>query len=575
MVRSSVALAALLMFPSMVLAQTGSTIQVQGGGVGGVTGGVVEFAGVPQRDTQPPATGTSVIRGRIIDASNGTPLRKASVRISSPEIREMRSATTDVEGRYEFRDLPGGRFNVSAGKAGYVDLSYGQSAPFEASKPLQLGEKQTVEKVDLALSRGAVITGRVLDEYGEPIADVQVMPMRNQFTPAGRRPTPSGRSATTNDIGEFRLFGLAPGQYFISATYRNMGFNGGSDDQVGYAPTYYPGTANIADAQSLPIGLGGSVSDVTLMLVSTRTARITGTAIDSQGRPVRQGAVMVMPRGGMMQMSTAGGPIRPDGTFTINGVPPGEYMLRAMLPGIPGPGALPEAMTATVSVNGVDVTDVRLEPLRPITVTGRVVLDPVAARSFKPETFRLGATPSEPMMLAGPPPPPSAVRDDLTFEFKTYPGNVIVRPMAAATGWMVKAVYLNGADVTDGITLRDEDVSGLEVELTNRVPDVSGLVTNGKGEIVKEYAAIAFPQDQDRWNAPGPGRNAMVRPDEEGRFRFRTLRPGDYYVAAIEHVQNGDWMDPVFLESIRMRATRISVNEGDTQTLDLKLIQGR
>ena len=232
-------------------------------------------------------------------------------------------------------------------------------------------------------------------------------------------------------------------------------------------------------------------------------------------------------------------------------------------------------MTATVSVNGVDVTDVRLEPLRPITVAGRVVLDPVAARSFKPDVFRLGATPAEPTMSFGPPPPPSAVRDDLTFDFKAYPGNVIVRTMGAVSGWMIKAVYLNGADVTDGITLRDEDVSGLEVELTNRVPDVSGLVTNGKGEIVKEYAAIAFPQDQDRWNAPGPGRNAMVRPDEEGRFRFRTLRPGDYYVAAVEHVQNGDWMDPEFLESIRMRATRISVNEGDTQTLDLKLIQGR
>src|SRR5207247_5447211 len=129
------------------------------------------------------------------------------------------------------------------------------------------------------------------------------------------------------------------------------------------------------------------------------------------------------PRSGAMPMSTGGGPIRPDGTFTISGIPPGEYMLRAMLP--PMPGSQPDVMTAMVTVNGVDVTAVRLEPLKPITLTGRVVLDPAAARSFKPEAFRLGATPAEPMVLMGPPPPPSAVRDDLSFEIKAYPGSVV------------------------------------------------------------------------------------------------------------------------------------------------------
>ena len=134
---------------------------------------------------------------------------------------------------------------------------------------------------------------------------------------------------------------------------------------------------------------------------------------------------------------------------------------------------------------------------------------------------------------------------------------------------------LAGADVTDGITFRNENVSGLEVELTNRVPDISGLVTDGKGDAVKSYAAIAFPQDQDRWSAPGVGRIAMARPDDDGRFRIRTLRPGNYYIIALEHVQNGEWMDPAFMESVHSRASRITINEGDVQTLDLKLMQLR
>src|SRR5262245_53418823 len=189
------------------------------GGV--VIGGFVPPTGIPSRDTQP-VTGSSVIRGRVIDASTGAPLRKAAVRIFGPQIREMRSAITDAEGRYEFIDLPAGQFNVNVTKAGYVDLAYGQTSPGEMGKQLRVGDKQVVEKVDFTLPRGAVITGRVLDEFGEPVADAQVSVLRNSFTAAGPRPVNAGRFATTNDIGEFRLFGIAPGQYFLSASYRGQ-----------------------------------------------------------------------------------------------------------------------------------------------------------------------------------------------------------------------------------------------------------------------------------------------------------------------------------------------------------------
>jgi carboxypeptidase family protein len=570
---------AALLLPTLALAQTTVINQSNGDFVGGVVvqgGGVGQVGGPPARDMPPAATGTSVIRGRIIDASNGAPLRKAMVRLSGGEIRELRSASTDAEGRYEFKDLPAGRFNLFATKAGYVEFSYGQTEPSEPGKPLAVGDRQTVEKIDFALPRGAVITGRVLDEYGEPMADTQVMAMRNQFTAGGRRVVPSGRSGTTNDIGEFRLFGLAPGQYIISATHRQMGFGpGATDDGSGYAPTYYPGTTDLAQAQSLRVDLSGSVSDVTLMMVPTRTARITGTVIDNQGRPVRQGSVTVMPHGGPIPMMVVGGPIRPDGTFVLNGVPPGEYMLRGSI-GIPSPGGPPEFAVASVTVHGDDVAGVRLEPLKPISVSGHVLLDPIAARAFKPEAFRLGAVRANPpdQMTGLAVPSPAAVRGDLTFDFKTYQGTMVVRLLGPMSGWMIKAVYLNGADVTNGINVHD-DVDGLEVELTNRVPDLSGLVANGKGENVKDYYAIAFPQDQTRWTNPGPGQNAMVRPDQDGRFRIQTLRPGEYYLAAVEHLQNGEWMDPEFLESVRSHAVRISLSDGDIRTLDLTLSPGR
>src|SRR5262249_21215106 len=154
----------------------------------------------------------------------------------------------------------------------------------------------------------------------------------------------------------------------LSATYRQMMVRDTSGDASGYAPTYYPGTANLAEAQKLTVGLGGTVSDVTLMLVPTKTARVSGVVVDSHGRPVRQGSVMMMARNANMAMTSGGGPIRPDGTFTIGGVAPGEYVVRAMTPS--QPGATPETATAAVSVNGVDLTDVRVEPTKPIIVSG-------------------------------------------------------------------------------------------------------------------------------------------------------------------------------------------------------------
>src|SRR3954462_13701069 len=171
---------------------------------------------------QPPATGTARIRGRVVAADTGQPIRRALVRISAPELRESRTTSTDPEGRYEFRDLPAGRYNVNASKGAFVTLSYGQTRPFEQGRPLQLLDKQTVEKIDFALPRGSIITGRVIDEYGDPVAAAQIAPMRMQFSPQGRRPAPSGRFVSADDVGEFGVLGLPPGEYFVSATLRSF-----------------------------------------------------------------------------------------------------------------------------------------------------------------------------------------------------------------------------------------------------------------------------------------------------------------------------------------------------------------
>jgi hypothetical protein len=531
--------------------------------------------GGPARDTSQ-KTGTAQIRGHVYAAQNGQALRRAQVRAFSPDNRENRLATTDAQGAYEFKDLPAGRYTLTASKGSYVSLQYGQTRPLEPGKPLEILDAQTVEKVDFALPHGSIITGRVVDEFGEPVADVQVAPMRYQFMQGRRRLMPTGRTSQTNDIGEFRIFGLPPGQYFISATMRSfMMMMGDSDDRSGYAPTYYPGTPNIAEAQRVNVGLGEQLMDINIPLTTTRTARVSGTVVDSQGRPLSMGMVMVMSRGnsgGFPGMPAANGQIKPDGTFSVNGLAPGEYTLRAMAP---GDGTTPETAMATVTVGGDDVTGVQLAGAKMVVASGRIVLpDAAAAQSLRPSTLNLMAMPANPddfMMGGG----GGRVRDDLTFELRAQPGIFMLRVNSPMPGWGLKAVRLRGVDVTDtGIDFgAGSDLTEIEVELTNNPPEVSGVVTNARSEPVKDYSVVFFPQDREKWT--GTSRYlATGRPDQDGRFKVRTLPPGSYYAIAVDFVDPGESSDPEFLDRIRSKATSFTLRDGEGKVLDLKLVQG-
>jgi hypothetical protein len=547
--------------------------------------------GQPAGDSQPGA-GSSRIRGRVLIGDTMLPVRRATIQLTSPDLREPRAATTDLEGRYELANLPPGRYSISASKNGFLGLSYGQTRPSMPAQTLQLRARQVVDGVDLVLFRGGAISGRVLDEFGDPLTNVLVTVLRSQFQQGKPRLIADGARADTNDLGEYRIFALPPGSYYVSATLPpnpppvdENGVQLLGDDPGGLAPIFYPATTDPTTAAKVNVTAGHTVPEVNMTLVATRLARVSGVATDRQGGPMTAGSVNAIPRGMAQNGFARSAPLRLDGQFRLTGLPPGEYTLLAssssrVVPPAPGlsPAAPPRADVATgiVAVNGNDVDGVRLAPLVPVTVRGRVIFDnPVSATKINASAVRVTGEALNPDdAMAGLIGPPTTPRADFRFVLQLPPMLVIPRATVGAgsgTSWTVKAVSVNGLDVTDtGIALRPgEDVSGVEIELTDRPSEVLGTVTV-RNAPASGYNVIVFPQDRDRWTLSGPSVFQSIRTDASGRFSMTGFRPGRFYAVAVLELDDLGWNDPEFLESAAQRATAFTLAHGEQKLLDLR-----
>ncbi len=175
----------------------------------------------PNRDAQAQATtGTGVIGGSVLTEGSGLAVRRARVTLTAPELRGSRTATTTDQGGFTFTGLPAGRYTLSASKPGYVNISYGARRAGRPGTPIQLLDGQKMEKALISLPKGAVVTGVVIDEHGEPSPGTQVRVMRAVMR-TGEKTFEQAGQDQTDDRGIYRIYGLQPGDYIVNAMPRN------------------------------------------------------------------------------------------------------------------------------------------------------------------------------------------------------------------------------------------------------------------------------------------------------------------------------------------------------------------
>ena len=579
-------------------------------------------ANQPPRDPVKRAepTGTARIKGRVVAADRGTPMRRATVSLSvvmpppamrgqavdvlsaagrsgqpvtvPPQAMTMtpRRATTDVDGQFEFANLPAGTYRVTASPAQYasqyLSMSYGATRPMgpywpELGQPIELKEGQSLDKVNIALPRGAIITGRVLDENGEPLARVQVYTLG--FPPGVSRGQRYGGGMSTDDLGQFRLWGLSPGEYVVVADARGNTFVPPNappeteEERVGYVTTYYPGTSDEGGAQRVRVKGSEETQGIDIRVGQARLYHVSGFVVDSKGSPLAGANGQLMRRGsaaggqpGFFAMADA------KGQFQMRNVPPGDYRLvfrqqQMVAPFSSTPPEPVEMASVPISIAGADVDNIMVATSLGTTITGQIVFE-AGPPSGDVTGMRVFASASNMNDGAGvPSPPPATVAEGYTFTLKGLMGEYVLR--TGVVNQFLKSVVVNGEDVTD-VAREFKDRDRVTITLTSRVSSVEGNVTDTRDVSLVEAGVILFSEDKASWRTTSVW-TKRTSLDPKGHFRINGLMPGRYYIAAVPrqrlNVSGGD-ADVAFFEQLAKEATSIVVGAEEQRTVDLRLL---
>lgn len=507
---------------------------------------------------QPAPAAKATVEGIVVHAATGEPLRKAQVSLNRAGSNGAAAAVaTDGSGRFAF-SVEAASYRLSAERNGFVRQELGAKRPGRAGAALVLSPGEMVRDVKLALTPQSAITGRVVDEDGEPLSGISVQTVRQVYSRGRREWVPTG-AATTNDLGEYRIHGLAPGRYFLAATNR---VNRVRSDE-GYPPLYFPGALDPASAAPIELNPGGVFSGADFTLRRVQTGRIRGRVTGSPGRRV---AVMLAPSTGSFVRFTPGdraSSVDSEGNFEIRGVLPGSYAVSARS----AENGRMQGTSRIVQVTSGNITDVELSMGSGMELKGAIKMEGDAALAAR---VYVSLTPDELPALGM-----QNVRTQADGRFSLanvasarYQVNVSSLPPGA----YVKSIKMGDVDVlANGIDLSEGGAAdALEIVLSLAAAQLQGVVFTADTKGAQGSTVVLVP-DESRRNRTSLYRTATT--DHMGRFSMQGVPPGDYKIFAWDDIDNGIWYEPDFMRAQESNGQTLKLSESARETLQLKLIR--
>jgi hypothetical protein len=336
---------------------------------------------------------------------------------------------------------------------------------------------------------------------------------------------------------------------------------------VGYAPVYYPGTTQLADAQTITLGPGEERVGLDLQIQRLANSRVEGTVVGPTGQPAAGVRVWLTSAilGGSTRVSMYSSTTDAQGAFRIVGIPAGQYVAEVR-PEIGPPGAAAVSGTwgrADVFLTAGSDASVSLRLQPGLRIQGRLVFetdgsDPPANVSTVRVFFTqeggsgrsLGVVSADGRFEAG----------GLTPDRYRVSVTAPMSPGSRDPTWYLKSATLGGQDMADdAVDLQSiADLDSAVLVITNRVSEVSGVIQDAAGRPAPEYFIVVFPADRALWTWSSR-RIQQTRPAHDGRYTIRNLPAGDYLIGAVTDVEQNEWFEPAFLEMLYAASLKFSL----------------
>jgi hypothetical protein len=558
----------------------------------------------PARPDTPSAAGTGAVSGRVYVTGTGAPLQGLVVSLvaASPDAPPPPRAgagsilgrphpgpnsVTDASGRFRIADISPGSYRllVTPGtyRGRYLPMGYGAVRPNDAGRSITIRKGEDIRNLDIGLTVGVAIEGRVVDDAGEPLSRISVFVAR-LYAGSESAQRVSHAPAVTDDLGRYRIYGLEPGSYVVAADgqFSAPHFEFAADGKVyaaSLAPrdaepfitTFHPSVVSDEAAQPVRVGLQDAAG-IDIILQRAHRYRVSGTVMDSQGAPAASTSLLVMRRGlGIITNIT----LRTDaeGRFYLPPLEAGIYRVLVgggLWPGLASVNGRTEFADVGIQVAG-DATDLAIVTQPGIGIAGRVVF--AEGPPTTPLPLRLvfrrprAATSTQDMEIQ------ATIDDEWRFFGSDVFGSLLVRATSLPRGWVVKAVTLNGADITDVPTVFSRQHDGqLQIVLSSRPSAIDGAVGGEPAGTVFDATVYVFAEDRASWSVSSP-RTVTRDVREDGTFSVDGLAAGRYYAIAIARA--GFRVPPhpgaAFFELLSKDATPFTVGDDERRTVDLRL----
>lgn len=543
---------------------------------------------------------TASLSGVVTRATQSGPAiggaRVVAARVGGP-ISEYRTAITSDAGRFAFSDLAAGSFRIFVEHENYLQTEFGSRVIGGAGTPIAVIDGQAAGPITIAMTPPGAIAGRVVDR-GQPARLIWVRALKPSYFD-GVRSFRIAAWAQTDDRGEFRLFGLTPGPYIVSAMpYGKPRIvdgnqvtplipstaNGNTGSMVSaltpeildaaaldsniYPAVYHPGTTDVERALSIAVRAGETAAGISLSIVRVVPHAVRGRVVSADGQPVPTVRVGVGP----LQDGTFIGPPSVetrDGAFEIPRVAPGRYYLSVRSQAAPpAQPQVPLRMGLTaVDVGNADLDNVTITLKAAVTVTGTVTIDgrvPVATDG--PISVQLQGGPGLPGSSA------VRIQPDGTFTIPNVaPQDYRFRMIQIGHPMWVRTARFGADDVVMAPIHIDGELRGrqLDIVISGKSGSIDVTVIDRDQKPVAGALVVAVPDPARR------GRSSYYKSgttDALGRLHLEDVAPGDYKLF-VSNVEAAAWQDPDFLRAEESHGVVVRLVEGGGQVVTLRWVQ--